>query len=791
MHSTANNFLRRRESIRPIGRPPERAPLDSQNAQYASAAASHAMFQSSMRGYPRHSVQRHPHLPSQQTGFVEDPAARCYAEMPITLSPIRESQGSQGLQGMNQPPPPSPPPNSPPPSSFRRLRRSKSVFSSLRRRRSFFRQPVSSVHDGVSEISDNRHALRTPRPFGYDEPRHTQKFVRQAKSHDVAMQLARSQFNSQYPDYQITPPGRQFALYMNNQRPEHRPFRKTMREAVDEPVGKGEILHTKARDISRNLKNSVKRLLHIHSRKEPSPTVASDLPNNEIFEHSQENQHSSAGSSTLSDDSADCHMPLSPGIGDSMNICQEPNIPDSLYSNSRVTSWADSTASADTAATVKMAHGEQEPEDRSLIHPSHLCASDNPPRPGEYIDSRRLYSALMRHIDEENAQGTDDSITLGSTRREHAIPKHVDTTFSTQDVPGEEPKDPADSPTSFSTATPFIPVRRRPSRISRQLNVHPAIQNNGVPEEEAGTATVFETICYRSPKKEYFGQSAISDSSSVYSRSTGANTPVDDEADVGDIEPGAGIATILGTQTTPFSPSNNSSSQLTTSGEWNKWIGSEMSNIDRIDIPRPPRAHYRENTQIHSDEDSISSTHFKDGSSGLGGGIRRQGSTSSKLSRDNNFSRPFSRSSSIRSAIPRKSPVSKAPLYGYGNSSPRISSIIKSPTHPYHLTPPRKRPRDMTTLRNPPAGSPTPRREAVTARKVWANDYYGRTRELTQGTGKENIRNENKRNYFDLSDNDIDDSEPFSTVLSSRVGDLPLSSQLQNRPEEDDSNVFI
>ena len=370
-------------------------------------------------------------------------------------------------------------------------------------------------------------------------------------------------------------------------------------------------------------------------------------------------------------------------------------------SASRVTSWADSTA-ANTVTTRKTGHRQS----LSLIEehgdlnrplprmPIRAGAGNNSPSKGSsahrldpWVNSHDLYNALMKQIGQGAVHSPEEEITFGTVPEHRVIPERTTSVYSYRSRRSVRHVASGDSsPVSFATAhrgDSQSPRRQpqskgyvRPSRVSRYLpdqeNCRPlspyAVEKSSqsafiIGEHSDGsTGSVVITNCE--------DMQNLSRSSSVYSRSTGGRTLTEDIATDDDQsldkydEPGT--VTIFPSER-HSSPNRNSGSnpprsQVQPSADWQQWMNSQ---IGRIETTIPTREHFRENAQYQEDDDEL-----------FMGMIRRaQGPSSEstvtpyvegpnepacieaqvpmelKVLAQNNFSRPFSRSASVRTIV--------------------------------------------------------------------------------------------------------------------------------------------
>lgn len=793
-----------------------------------------------------------------------------YQALSAALPPISEFQGLDGGPSV--------------PSSYRRLRKSKSMFST-RHRRSHATSTTSpdyngntaAAYDGQWSTPRSFRTLTRSKSFLRSGSRST-RVIRRAKSHDAAIELARSQFLQNSEEQQMQ--RRHSSLLPIKPRREHKPFRKTFRivsepglDTIDAPTWLGPSrnggLNSKARSLSHSIKNGIKRLLRL-SKPAGSQTSTYGPSSPRL---SWENG-GSVGSTTYtgyglgeqsSNDDSACHdrHPTIRSIRSSESICT---------SNSRVTSWTDSTA-ANTIATrratdrLSIIQGNgNTTRQLSQLTPnnspsclSYPCVRSGASKPDISTDGQRLYSALMKRIGRESMERPDEGIVLGTVKEHHPIPQRANSVYSHRSkrtVRRVSSDESIDSPRSFATATGNTPSVRH--QLSKMPNIHREGSSSLTPQQRTSyrdtqsqglsTHTIlsrksryslaqqtdhFENSALRKESSDEFyvngdnfdgGYAAARpndhnqepDSPSVYSRTTGANTPADENIglDPDILEPEEpGMATIF--ESTPYSSPRRtarSTSYTAThpSSDWQQWVNSQMARIDELGPAR--RDHYREDAQIQDNEtDSIfSAIPIKSATPSTGQdsgkGLSRQLSISSKISGRSNFSRPFNRSPSVRTIIsPQKFPASAAIIPSSTSPpspSPIRSSVVGPAGQPFSIPPlsPMR-----TRLSNAPQlpESPTPKREAATAQRMWANEQYGRYprrppfaqdakavqfRSLrasrdNRRTTNENVKNEQKGGGG-ITEGHNNAQDIHSTVSSKRMVEMFLNSRRRQMGSE-------
>jgi hypothetical protein len=724
MFLSASDRLRRSKSSRSIRRSHQSSgsgePFDPDIArQHATVAASLAMRRStersstdSHRSYDRlggpgsMAVPQRRHRPGSDTD-ASDTASTVTMQRPqvsiasdvenskddhfslAALPPINEFGGLDGR-------------NSSQPSSYRRLRKSRSMFAAGQR---FSRAPYGASSRGYGySTTDKAQGLEVPQPGG--ALRRSMSFLRgshqsanalrHAKSHDAAIQLARSQFlqnsvdnNHQRRVFSITRPKR-----------EHKPFRKTFRrssatgmDATSTPSSvessRNALSQSRARSFSSSIKRGIKRALGL------SKPVA---------------EHSEAQRSPLSEKASQI-LPISRKDGaysiehgrdavcpDRLATFNAPSTVRSIRSSeslasscSRVTSWADSTV-ANTIVTRKA--GEQthlsiidergdSKQNLSLLTPGNSPRQECPSTSGSVIpersiDSKRLYAALMRRIGQNSTQDTEEEIVLGQVREHRAVPTRASSLYphsSRQTIRRVPSNGSITSPGSYATAPGGTTT---PQKCPAMVDIRSAPEDN------------IRSIIAAGPQG-----SVTPDSPSVYSRTTSVESPTaasrieELSSHIPKDEPG--VATIYESQRSAYSSpkrtTSHSSSEVQSrpSADWQQWMQSQMARIENL---TPTREHYREDAQLYDEpanlprralcrdlqEDDGILASQPEGSDHGGRSAKREPTTTYKIRAGSNFSRPFSRSPSVRTMVT----VSKE--YAFGAAASSSTPIPVSPT---------------------------------------------------------------------------------------------------------------
>jgi hypothetical protein len=534
---------------------------------------------------------------------------------------------------------------------------------------------------------------------------------------------------------------------------------------------------------------------------------------------------------------------------------ESPGVESLCTSKSRVTSWADSTV-ANTVMTRNTRHRQslslieehgdlnkqlpKIPADRTRQQ-LPLCESNfdelnEGSSPGVFNNwaSNDLYSALMQQIRRQAVPTPDEDIVFGTAPEYRAIPERTSSVYSHRSkrtirhISSEE----ASSAGSFATARVGVsksPQRRQPGprvhpsdKISQRmsnLEIHPQLETfsggnspcsmcviGQEPDEETESVVIarFEPL---SPDTE---------SPSVYSRTTSGNTPTKGSsggvASLNDDE--TGTATIFASQRTTYSSPTRSNGSTTLgspvqpSADWQKWMSSQ---IERIEKTIPSRQHIRENAHFDGDEDEIFMGMLKRTPAPVpetaAGPYLPEGERCSdplpqagpKPLAQNNFSRPFSRASSVRAILSSQKIQPLEPMKTRPNPSGTedMSQLSVSDAPP--VRDPSKQMPSPVRIRSSnmlaPPGSPTPRRAGLDLQKrTWTQEQYRRySARRPVANGKSNsfrsmrsyrdsrgMNNENTRQqdeHEDMMDDYHKLQDIHSTISTKRMVDMFLDSR--------------
>ncbi|KAL4863264.1 hypothetical protein BDV12DRAFT_30277 [Aspergillus spectabilis] len=561
------------------------------------------------------------------------------------------------------------------PSSYRRLRRSRSMFST--RQRSSQSPYGSTPHESYSTnvgsrvaASDQPRLYRTLRRSmsflrSDDRPQNT---LRHAKSHDVAIQLARSQYDQSHmnsPDSSNWAP-----LPISKVRREHKPFRKTFRgmstsesspaTASIEHVRTSQA-HGKARAFSSSIKKGIKRVLGL-SRNVSEQGSAQESPSSSHWGQSPSTEISNEVEYSGDRASFDVDNPHERASTSRPPTVRRMQSSGSLAtSRSRVTSWADSTA-ANTIGTPSIGGqrlsiiSEQGKLGQADVHP--LPSTSIGHGPSSAVDSHRLFSALMKRIGGTNMQPPEEDIVIGQVKEHRAIPTQGSLRFQRiQQTIRQVPSDTSiSSPKSFATANPG-PITPYGQPHGRAANARSTMHSAEGYRNDNSTV-----------RKENLRPESVS--SSIYSRSTNGHSPrPNPTADSPNSAAEPGVATIYASERTVYSSpgkvagTSNADISAQTGTDWHNWMDSQIS---RIENTTPTGYHYREDAQIQDDYEtgfasSVPARRIRVESRGIAQPDDDHDELGRKVSTNSNFSRPFSRSSSLRTVVKIRNPSPNVP----------------------------------------------------------------------------------------------------------------------------------
>ncbi|PWY91472.1 hypothetical protein BO94DRAFT_555303 [Aspergillus sclerotioniger CBS 115572] len=746
------------------------------------------------------------------------------------------------------------------PSSYRRLRKTRSMFSTGQRysRGSFGMPSPESFNKGLAGKADSQDGpracgtLRRSMSFFRGDSRASDA-LRHAKSHDAAIELARSHYQ-QSGDHPYQP--RKSSLSIPKLRREHKPFRKTLRSAVSDADAASTPSSTqrtttssygKARSLSSSIKKGIKKVLglskppvHLHAERSSSfdQKRTQDIHSTVSGMHT-DSLKNNVGTADLT------RLGGSEGPVTHHEVKRTGSSESLATSRSRVTSWADSTI-ANTIVTPKA--GDRSSlsiiDERESSIPQPESSGDNsittwsPPRPDGMIDSQRLYSALMKRIDGNNKQNASEEIILGHVKEHRAIPTPAPSMYtrrSRQTIRLIASDESIQSPGSYTTAyagttTPrqssqrVVQRTQGPQHLQKSEVCNPYASGELDPSIRATKETLGEDAKGVSLERPRSPDTEL-DSPSVYSRTTSGNSPSTMDLKIDANGPDAteepGMATIFASQRAAYSSPKRSLGQgpvgsQRPSADWQQWMHTQMARIERTENLAPTRCHYREDAQIHDEGTAFAyRTPARDTGDFRHGLLEDDMWTTCKVSAKNNFSRPFSRSSSIRTTVAAPRERSNTPLPPPPppiSTSPKISS--SSSGHSFLINQIETRPNSialspvhlLSNSRSRAPESPTPRRDAAdknqwqaTSRKQgrYSSRQLPGTRDLKAFQGRsaravrdnrrltdENLRAEN--GYRDDTNQDSPLQSTYSPISSKRMVEMFLESRRQRGTEVPD-----
>ncbi|CAG8062862.1 unnamed protein product [Penicillium olsonii] len=722
---------------------------------------------------------------------------------PAVLPPITEPKGLDGR-------------DSSVPSSYRRLRKAKSMFAT--------RPRTSQTPYGVPPLpcGDPLDPERSP---GFQLPRTlrpSMSFIRGNKSqagtsvgtHDAAVQLARSQFLQDPCD---TSTRHRRPSFLLGRKKDHRPFRKSFR-AASEPLSESST--SQSRSISSSIKTRLKRVFGFSKAMGPQSTLRNDsncLDAAAAVDLDVDRHHRNG--------SEDERPPTSNSFRE---LPRPPSSASVCTSQSRVTSWADSTI-ANTVATRKPVHrqslsvvreeGDGASDSRLPRTPSKNDVEDLIPpalRPSPHhvgvVDSQDLYYALMEQMG-RNTLSDPNEVVFGSVAKHRVIPERSDSIISQK---GKRQtvrpvRSMSSSPGSFATAL-----------CGNQSSSHRFPPPSAFIGSESSDGESDSIIVNRScdPRRDVV-------SPSIYSRTTGENTPVKlgsaDTLDIGmHVEPGT--ATIFAPQRTVYVSPKRAARVLSPrlcvnpSGDWQQWISSQ---VDKIEPASPLREHVREEAQFREDDEDLvnqarRTTRIPSASvsclletSGSEQNSMPGAIAEARLPSQNSFPRPFRYLSNTDAILPLQTKRVEDPkqtLFGDSikdgvvhigeNVSPKLIPSVRL----QGLSPIRLRSGNMQ-----PPESPTPRR--VGSRRSLTKEqqrrYSARRAPISQDGRVKQFRSMRTQRDFHANDenqrqqdeyNDMMESyhqlqDIHSTISSKRMVDLFLDSRRRRMGEPTDGKA--
>lgn len=606
------------------------------------------------------------------------------------------------------------------PSSYRRLRKARSMLTPRKQMTSTapppYRTPMSADNAATlrkvkSTISAERNGLRLglkkSMSFIRHRARSSQRPQTEMAHREEAIAMAREQFLQDHANQQATArPISSFSLKMKRSRIG---FPKTLKTNRATNFGAGirsenqqlyELQQeSKIRTISLSLRDRMKKVLGWSvSNKEHfgAQQVEASRPHFRDYVdgsadagfdayHTGDPKPSSRGSMYIPTQQSD---ETSEGLDQISSILRSAASRESLHSSnrSRVTSWTNSTVTASAAgrstplerkrlSIIKEDGGPHQPSSSAGRHLGGVSSfaepikrQDSRGQPVPIPDSQRIYSALVRRIDAEQAEMQRTKAQLGAIHREQNMSgdnalhrgstvravqseatlrtvapdqDHRDFSMSSQalreqcmtpqqiarhDAEKEKCRANLAVQDAQSSFFPFSneqkPKSPSPYKLALAAQREQQITAFDDSTDEAGTDTG-SVVLHRRPTISRKLQSKFGMSSeSVYSRTTnGGSNPVyhspiaSPEHSVDNLANMSGMATIIPTRIKRDPRPAASAAQLNRArssekGDWKGWIENQMSTLDRKASKASKissRSHFREKAQIGGDDTSVGS----------------------------------------------------------------------------------------------------------------------------------------------------------------------------------------
>ncbi|EEH17702.2 hypothetical protein PABG_00265 [Paracoccidioides brasiliensis Pb03] len=572
------------------------------------------------------------------------------------------------------------------PSSYRRLRKAKSMF--LTRKHAFISSDSSYSPRRAYHYTDSpemghlsRATLRRSKSFfGTETSQQSHsEHMKRLQSHNAAVQLAREQYLELKQPMQSN--GAESILSKRG-RHQSKPFRKSLRSSTDwdaencitsdrRPLKLG-ILHpsdknqsSKSRIFSVSIKNSLKRIFGRNSVAQVDMNAPSERQRTRRLGFSDFISSDSTGTTNFGNRPASVRTMRSS---------------DSYASSSRVTSWTDSTTVSTMAARdavsdrhrlaiIQEIGAPPEPipsptsfhyNDGYSVFRKPLCTEGNSDNSYGVVDSQRVYSALVRHIDESQHHSEGDvtprAVTIRRSMYSPSSSVHSNQMSSTiRHIPSE---------VSMKTIRALSVRRSESPSLRSQMSVGSSYRRDALgftPQEVAQRNENLSRHRSRESLREsrpYFFQSGsraraafpnplvpplfssykramgsegdtgsviISRpdavertpiSPSVYSRTSG-ETPRNNgsrrDLSFSESSDERGTVTILASERLPYKPKEyggyaNGDRPTRGSADWKSWMSLQMDLLDATpdsltisQYCKIPNTHYRESTQINDE----------------------------------------------------------------------------------------------------------------------------------------------------------------------------------------------
>jgi len=595
------------------------------------------------------------------------------------------------------------------PSSYRKLRQVKSVITPRKRAMNIYNTSscspssariVQNVNTSLGEAERGlKLGLKRSMSFLRDNSSNLPKPFKQGENtrqRDEAIRLAQEQFRNDLEQQRLRKKTSFFSLPKT--RPPHKAFRKTVRSSQATEFGgsvnsQNQASHssqpeTKSRSISASFRDKVKRIFgRSVSNKDKFPAQQLDAsrpyfrdyidgPNIEsaLDRYFVDDSDATVRGSLFIPSSHECdsledHDRMSSTMRSAQSI-------ESLHSNSRsrVTSWTNSTTTNSISARgapldltrlsiIKEDGGPQQPSSSISQHVSGIEVFRKPlstqngyGQPAQPVDGQRLYSAIMKRVDQEQADAESSQDPGAPASQKEDFPPSRTQSYQTVPTIRTVPSNASlctvarnSEHRQFSIGTTcwhedlgMTPqelaqhnenlerIRARPAEQEEQSSFFPFSKQSkpqtpspskfALPtrKENSGTSqSDSDSIIITQPtnsQDQVHGKFALS-SDSIYSRTTGGHTIPHDLSEHNspedtDESPSVGrMATIIPTKVARYPRPTPSLTQLhrarsTERGEWKGWMGNQVTSLDRRHS-RAATSHHRGHAQIDGDDTAV------------------------------------------------------------------------------------------------------------------------------------------------------------------------------------------
>jgi hypothetical protein len=598
------------------------------------------------------------------------------------------------------------------PSSYRKLRQVKSVITPHKRATNMNNtsscspssaRTVQNVNTSLGEAEQGlKLGLKRSMSFLRDDSSNLPKPFKHGeytRQYDEAIQLAQEQFRNDLEQQRLRKKTSFFSL--PKARPRPKAFRKTVRSSRTTEFGDGvksqnQASHssqpeTKSRSISASFRDKVKRIFgRSISDKDKFPAQQLDASRpyfrdcidgsgieSALDRYFDDDNDATARGSLYIPSSHECdsledhdRMPSTMRSAQSM---------ESLHSNnrSRVTSWTNSTITNSISARgapldlqrlsiIKEDSGPHQPSSSTSQHVGGIEVFRKPlstrnsyGQPAQPVDGQRLYSALMKRVDQEqaDAESSQDpgapasqkgNFPPNSTRSYQTAPTiravpsdaflctvtpdsehqqfsigttcwHEDSGMTPQELAQHNENlerkraRPAEQEEEQSSFFPFSKQSKPQTPSPFKLALTARKENSGTSQSDSDSAVVTHPT---NSQDQVHGKFALS-SDSIYSRTTGGHTIPHDQSghnspeDTDESPSVGGVATIIPTKVARYPRPTPSLVQLhqaqsTERGEWKGWMENQITSLDHRHS-RATTSHYCEHAQIDSDDTAVGS----------------------------------------------------------------------------------------------------------------------------------------------------------------------------------------